>query len=185
MRRCLIRHSARGNRIAIELLFERLYAAVYRQAVRLCQGSDEAQDLAQETLALAFQGLAQLKEPQLLMPWLVAIARNRHRERHRKSKFAPPTFDEFSDHLHSAIPCPPDSPIDRLIQQETARTLARATQALPPLLSQAFQLRVLEQLSTHDCAVRLGITEMAVRTRLSRARNLLRNSLSPPPETAP
>ncbi|MGJ5816471.1 RNA polymerase sigma factor [Paludibaculum fermentans] len=185
VRRCLIRHSARGDSVAIELLFERVYTAVYRQAAHLCQGRDESQDLAQETLALAFQGLGKLKEPRHLMPWLAAIARNRLRERHRKSKFAPPALDEFSDGLHLAIPCSPDSPIDRLIVRETAESLARAARALPPLLNQAFQLRVLEQLSTRDCAARLGITEMCVRTRLSRARHLLRTALNPQSEPSP
>lgn len=177
-RRCLIRQSARGDRVAIELLFERIYSAVYRHTLRICQDADEAQDLAQETLALAFQGLSGLKQPHLLMRWLTTIARNRLRERHRKSRFAPPAFDEFSDHLQFVPLRQPDSPIDRLIVRETAGTLARAVRSLPPLLNQAFQLRVLDQLSTKDTAARLGITEMAVRTRLSRARIVLRNSLN-------
>lgn len=46
-RACLIRHSARGNRVAVELLFERVYAAVYVQARRICHGDDTAEDLAQ------------------------------------------------------------------------------------------------------------------------------------------
>ncbi|MGC4051153.1 MAG: sigma-70 family RNA polymerase sigma factor [Paludibaculum sp.] len=176
-RRCLIRQSARGDRVAVELLFERIYTAVYRQAQWICQDRDEAQDLAQETLALAFQGLGSLKEPRLLMHWLTTIARNRWRERGRRSKFAPPSLDEFTDNLHSASSCQSDSPIDRLIFRETAETLAQAARALPPLLGQAFQLRVLDQLSTKDTACQLGISEMAVRARLSRARIQLRNSL--------
>ncbi|MBN9661033.1 MAG: sigma-70 family RNA polymerase sigma factor [Acidobacteria bacterium] len=177
-RRCLIRQSARGNRVAIELLFERIYSSAYRHALRICQDADEAQDLAQETLALAFQGLSSLKQPHLLMHWLTAIARNRFRERRRKSRFAPPAFDDFSDGLQLVPLRQPDSPIDLLIVRETAGTLAGAAQSLPPLLNQVFQLRVLDQLSTKETAACLNITEMAVRTRLRRARIVLRNSLN-------
>jgi len=174
---CLIRHSAGGNRAAIELLFERVYTAVYRQAQRICGGGDDAQDLAQETLILAFEGLAQLKNPQLLLHWMSRIAWNRHRERLRTGKFAPAAFDEFSESRHSSLLCTTEHPVDHLILRETARTLADAVRALPPSLYQAFQLRVLDQLSTRDTALRLGTTEMAVRTRLRRARRLLRESL--------
>ena len=176
-RLCLIRHSARGDRVAIELLFERLYATVYRQAQRICRRDDDAEDLAQETLILAFEGLAKLKDPQLLLHWMSKIAWNRHRERLRASKFAPPSFDEYSDSRHSSFVCKPDHPVDRLILRETAETLARGVRALPPSLHDAFQLRVLDQLSTRETAIRLDTTEMAVRTRLLRARRILRNSL--------
>lgn len=176
-RLCIIRHSARGDRDAVELLFERVYAAVYRQAQRICRGGDDAQDLAQETLVLAFEGLTHLKNPQLLLHWMSKIARNRHRERLRASKFAPPVLDEFSESRHSSFVCKPDQPVDHLILRETAETLARAVRALPPGLHEAFQLRVLAQLSTRETALRLDTTEMAVRTRLRRARKLLRDSL--------
>jgi len=174
---CLIRHSARGDRAALELLFERVYAAVYLQAQRLCRGGDEAEDLAQDTLVLAFEGLANLRNPKLLLHWMSKIARNRHLERHRTSVFAPTATQEFSESQHSGFVCKPDQPIDRLILRETAESLTRAVRELPPSLYQAFRLRVLEQLSTRDTALRLGTSEMAVRTRLRRARCLLRESL--------
>jgi len=175
--RCLIRYSAHGDRRATELLFERLYAAVYRQARRISRGGDDAEDLAQDTLILVFEGLAQLQDPQRLLHWMSKIAWNRHRERLRVSKFAPPTLDEFNDSKHSCFVCKPDHPIDRLIVRETAAVLAQAVRELPPSLYRAFQLRVLEQLSTRDTALRLDTTELAVRTRLRRARRLLRESL--------
>jgi len=175
--RCLIRHSVCGDRVAIELLFERLYSAVYRHARRICRGGDEAQDLAQETLVLAFEGLAQLKSPQFLMRWMNKIARNRHRERLRISKFAPRSFDEYSDSQHSGFASKPNHSIDHLILCESVESLAGAMLKLPPSLGQAIQLRVLEQLTTRETAQRLATTEMAVRTRLRRARRLLRNSL--------
>jgi RNA polymerase sigma-70 factor, ECF subfamily len=175
---CLIRHSARGDRVATELLFERLYAAVYQQAKRICHGGDDAEDLAQDTLILAFEGLAHLQDPQRLLHWMSKIAWNRHRERLRVSKFAPPSLDEYVDSRHSSFVCKPDQPVDRLILRETAETLKRAVRALPPSLYDAFRLRVLDQLSTRETATRLSTTEMAVRTRLRRARLILRNSLN-------
>ncbi len=112
------------------------------------------------------------------------IARNRHLQRFRTSRFAPPSFDEFSDSRHSGFACKPDHPLERLILRETAETLARGVRALPPSLHEAFQLRVLHQLSTRDTAIRLNTTEMAVRTRLRRARRLLRDSLNRALESA-
>ncbi len=173
-RRCLIRHSMDGDRVATELLFERIYAAVYRKARFITQQGDDAEDLAQETLVLAFQGIAQLKNPRLLLNWLSKIALNRHRERLRVSRFAPPKLDEFSEAIHSDYACRPKSAADHLIWRETANRLSRSIQALPPNLHQAFQLRVVEQLSTHETARLLGTTEGAVRTRLRRARIMLR-----------
>jgi len=175
--RCLIRYSARGDRGATELLFERVYAAVYQQARRISRGGDDAEDLAQDTLILAFEGLAYLQDPQRLLHWMSKIAWNRHRERLRLGKFAPPSFDEYVDNRCSCFVCKPDHPVDRLILRETAESLSRGVRALPPTLYDAFRLRVLDQLSTRETAARLSTTEMAVRTRLRRARQMLRKSL--------
>ena len=145
----------------------------------MCHGGDEAQDLAQDTLVLAFEGLANLKNPQLLLHWMSKIAWNRYRERLRTGKFTPHSIDEYSESQHSGFMCKLDHPVDHWILRKTGETLANAVRALSPNLYQAFQLRVLDQLTTRDTALRLETTEMALRTRLRRARRLLRVSLGP------
>ena len=176
-RLCLIRHSARGDRVATELLFERVYAAVYRQAQRLCKGGDDAEDLAEETVVLAFEGVAHLKNPQLLLHWMSKIAWNRHLERLRKGEFSAAGSDGDSGNGRSSFVCRPDGPVNHVMLRETAVTLVRAVKALPSSLQQTFRLRVLEQLSTRETAARLGTTESAIGTRLGRARRMLRDSL--------
>ena len=60
---------------------------------------------------------------------------------------------------------------------ELRKALARAVDRLPDLYKAVFLLREVEELSTEDCAEILGVTSDAVKTRLHRARLMLRKTL--------
>lgn len=71
------------------------------------------------------------------------------------------------------------SPYQYAIALETQETIDQAIQKLPPLLSQAFTLRCIEELSYPEIAQRLDITEANARKRVEQARAKLKKSLKP------
>lgn len=173
-RKCVIRGSMAGEKAATEQLFEQLYASIRRYAAILCPRPEDAEDLTQETLALAFAGLPELRQPRQLLHWLRTIARHRHLERLRLHHSEPRTFEMVQEEIS---PCLDPDPQVQVMTRETALRLASAIRSLPPSLRSAFHARVIDGLSTRDAAQRLGTTEAAVRTRLRRARVLLRFAL--------
>jgi RNA polymerase sigma-70 factor (ECF subfamily) len=69
-------------------------------------------------------------------------------------------------------------PEEELLSEETREKLDAAVQKLPERLRVVFLLRDINDLSTHETAEILGLTDTAVKTRLSRARLRLREELS-------
>jgi RNA polymerase sigma-70 factor (ECF subfamily) len=70
-----------------------------------------------------------------------------------------------------------EDPEDRTAAREAVRLLERAVDGLAPPYRSVFVLREVEQLSTRDTAIALGIGEEAVKVRLHRARGMLRRAL--------
>jgi RNA polymerase sigma-70 factor (ECF subfamily) len=70
-------------------------------------------------------------------------------------------------------------PSDTLHRKELRQALAKALQSLPPKYREIVVLRDVENLSTAEAASILGITEASAKTRLSRARLMMRDALAP------
>jgi RNA polymerase sigma factor (sigma-70 family) len=129
-----------------------------------------SEDLAQEALVVAWRRLPTLSEPDRFGPWLCGIVRHvarsdrRHRSRHA------PAGGELPDALASGQP----SPLDEVMARQT---LARTWQALRRLPSRYREPLVLYCRLDHSharVAASLGLSEEAVRQRVSRARQKLR-----------
>jgi RNA polymerase sigma-70 factor (ECF subfamily) len=162
-----------GNRAALEILFAGISRCVLRQAHNLCRDADLAQDVAQSALLHVFQHLAQLRNPNKILPWIKTIVLNTHRMAARRAASTPSRFEPLCDETGSI-------PATSSIRLDAGRVLdivIHGIHTLPPLLRAAFELRVVQGLSTASAAAALGVTPETVRTRLTRARKLLRQQL--------
>ncbi len=156
---------------------------IYRLALRLMRDQADAEDVVQETFLSAFKGIDRFDGRSGLSTWLYRIAFNAAmmRLRRKRPEFVPvDAADESGDDLPT-----PKALVDwcLLPEQELERTEAReemerAIGDLPPKLRAVFVMRELEELSTEETAQALGLTEQAVKTRLHRARLLLRERLT-------
>ncbi len=142
-----------------------------------------AEDLAQETLLLAWQRGHQLRDPSRREAWLKAIARNLCRRwlRDRKPHLMLQATDRKDD--RSETDEEPDPPDDfdleiELERDELARLLDRAMALLPPETRQVLVAQFLEELPQAETARRLGLTEGTVAMRLQRGKLALRRILT-------
>jgi RNA polymerase sigma-70 factor (ECF subfamily) len=128
---------------------------------------DLAADAAQAAWAVAWRRLGDLRDPANLRPWLMSIAANEARQltrsRHRRIVREVAMLD------------PDTSPADTTVAQRI--DLANALAGIEPRDRQLLGLRYVAGLDSNEIARAVGMSATAVRTRLARARERLRQEL--------
>jgi RNA polymerase sigma-70 factor (ECF subfamily) len=165
-----------GEVRCFELLMRRNNQRLYR-AVRSIAGSDdEAEDVMQEAYVNAYTHLADFSGAARFSTWLTRIAIHEAFARKRRGKRQAPLDDvpggEESMRAHGL------GPEQRASDRELGVILERAVDALPESFRTVFVLRAVEQLSVSETAEVLEIPEETVKTRLHRARGLLRSDVT-------
>ena len=181
----LARDLMAGRAGAFEHFVDLYHGKIFRYSFTMCGQREDAEEVAQETLMKVFENLGQLREPEHMKAWVFRIAKNACLTKRRKSVFAPArelSLEELRPHRDgesgeldvadwSALP-------DAAAQNAELKTaLDHAVQKLPELYRVIFLLRDVEGLSTSDCARILDVSEDVVKTRLHRARLMLRADL--------
>lgn len=170
---CLILAARDGDGEARERFFARLLPMARREAERLCRSAWAAEDIVQTALLLALEHLPELRQPVRSAAWVRRIVMNAFLMEARRLRAHPPVRSGLDDE-------PGNAPA-REMEMDAHRTLQRVSHTapkLPPLLAEAFRLRVVEGLSTRQAAELLGVSEEVVRARLARARKRLREASS-------
>jgi len=162
-----------GETALFELLMRRHNQRLYRVARGIVGDDAEAEDVTQEAYVRAFQHLGQFAGRARFSTWLTRIAvheasaRRRRRGRHIDVEESMPAL------ISTAA-----GPEQRAADQELGRAIEAAMDALPAVYGAVFMLREVEGLSTAETAACLEINEETVKTRLHRARALLRNHIT-------
>ena len=175
----------RGEEPAFETLVRAQTGPLLAVARRILRDEDEARDVVQEAFALAFQRLAGFHGDCRISTWLFRITANAALMRLRARRRRPEqSLDEllprFHDDGHRVIPEGDRSiPDPELATQrgELRRLVRDAIDRLPERYRTVLLLRELGDLSTEEVAAMLGITANAVKIRLHRARQALRELL--------
>lgn len=169
---------------AFDEFVERYGNRIYGFGLRVCGESEDARDVAQDTLLKAYQSLKQLKEPKALRSWLYRVASNACLMKRRKGKFEPQrelSLEELmpagAEEASAEIPDTGDLPDDELARSEVRRAVREAIRELPPHYKIVLVLRDMEQLTTSETAEALGVPESTVKMRLHRARLMVRRQL--------
>ncbi len=178
-----------GHDAALNNLMDRHAGRLFNYLVRCLQDADDAADLAQETFVKLYQSRAKFDPKQKFSTWLYAIASNLVRDRYRwRTRHPQVSLDAessesgntFRDTMSDDSPLPSEC----LQSHERAETVRRAVAALPEELREPLILAEYEERSHAEIGTILGCTAKAVETRIYRARQQLRASLSGLLETA-
>lgn len=167
--RALILQVRSGDRGAFETLMRRHERLVFGSAMRLLGHSDDAKDAAQDVFLRLFRYAGSLDPDQPLEPWLYRVTVNVCRDVVRQRMAARRVFatDDPAGHPGGAT----DGGIEgRLLDRERRRVMREALAEVPERERIALVLRDVEGLETHEVARRLGISEVTVRTQVSRGR---------------
>ncbi len=168
----LVAETLGGNRDAFSQIVVRYQSLICSLAYSATGSLGQSEDLAQETFITAWRRLRMLREPAKLRAWLCGIARNRINNTLRREGREPLTAAEPLETAHEA-PASEPSPPDQAISREEAAILWRALERLPQLYREPLVLFYREQQSIEAVAQDLGLSEDAVKQRLSRGRKLL------------
>jgi RNA polymerase sigma-70 factor (ECF subfamily) len=174
----LARALTTGDRQAFDRFVEHFRSKIFHYSLMMCGHTEDAEEVAQDTLLKVFQNFDQLREPERVRSWVFRIAKNACLMQRRKSVFAP-------EHELSVEELPPTSeitdtaslPEDELGNSEVRAVLHQVITELPPPYRCVVLLRDIEQLSTEETAQILDLTPDAVKTRLHRARVSMREKL--------
>jgi len=179
----LVRACKRGDVCAFEELVKRHEKKLFRVAQHVTQNREDAQDVVQDAFLNAFRKLDQFQENAQFSTWLVRITINQSlmkvRKTHRKREVA---IDQNLQTETGELSFEPadwaPSPEERYQASELRGILLKALRKLQPTLSLVFVLRDIEGMSTEQTSEALEISQVAVKTRLMRARLQLRERLN-------
>jgi len=179
----LIGRIQRGERELFYELIRPYEKRVFVIAFTILRNEADAEDAAQDAFLKAFKYLAQFRFESRFSTWLIQVAINEARLRQRKShlEIMRPIEDQMNE---DGSYTPRDFtdwreiPSEALERKEIREKLIAALGSLAQKYREVFVLRDVEHMSIEETAQALGISAGAVKTRLLRARLMLRDLLS-------
>lgn len=167
---------------AFRLIIKTHNQRLYRIARGVVRNDAEAEDIVQEAYMRAFASLDSFRGDASLSTWLSRIVINEALGRLRKRKRIVampenPDAQIIRFPLNSNDLNPGDDPERTMAQRQILGLVERATDSLPDVYRTVFVARVIEGLSIEETADLLGIRPETVKTRLHRARALVRKAL--------
>ncbi|WP_394892794.1 RNA polymerase sigma factor [Mesorhizobium sp. AaZ16] len=177
----LVEIARQGGENAIRLLVKRNNRRLFRVARAVVRDDAEAEDIVQETYVSAFTKLDSFRGNSRFSTWLTRIALNEALGRARKRRPAAELAElDISDSANGGsvimfpISLKPPGADAELARKQVRDLLEKAVDELPDPFRLVFILRDIEERSTEDTASQLSLKPETVKTRLHRARRLMR-----------
>jgi RNA polymerase sigma-70 factor, ECF subfamily len=167
-----------GERALFEILMRRHNQRLYRVVRAILRSEHDVEDVMQQTYVNAFTHLHQFEERSRFSTWLTRIALNEAFGSRRRMRLVDPVppDDEEGSTIHAMRSTQPD-PERQAYAQELHRLIEQAIDALPEGYRLVFMLRDVEGLTTSETGEDLGLGVDVIKTRLHRARVMLRRSV--------
>jgi RNA polymerase sigma-70 factor, ECF subfamily len=180
----LVEFARAGQAAAFRLITQRHNRRLYRVARGILGDDGEAEDVVQETYLRAFKNLDGFRSESSLATWLTRIAINEAlgRKRRRRPMLDLENLDMLDEQGEPRVLIFPgvsagSNPEADASRTEIRRLLERAVDDLPEAFRVVFVMREVEQMSVEETASQLDLRQETVKTRLHRARRLLREAL--------
>ena len=179
----LLEGARRKDRDAIRLIIKQHNQRLYRIARSIVRNDSDAEDVLQEAYVRAFTSLSQFRGEARLSTWLARIVINEALGLIRRRRPAidialvstNPALDAEIIRFPGANRVP--DPEMTMAQTEIRMLLERAIDKLPPTFREVLIARLVEGMSVAETAELFGIPSQTVKTRLFRARSLLRTEM--------
>jgi RNA polymerase sigma factor (sigma-70 family) len=173
--------SRQGDKEAFGCLIERYQLFAGRIALRMVTAQDAAQDLVQEAMLQAYLCLKDLRNEESFRSWLYGIvlnvAKSYLRDQKRRSRFNEALDDDQPESLWNSSTTSQD-PQQIALERELHSLVLSAIEELPQAYREAARLYYYESLTLHEIAAITDASPGAIKVRLHRARNYLREKLN-------
>lgn len=178
----LIARAVCKDEAAIREIIKNNNSHLYRIARSVLHDNGEAEDVLQESYVKAFAALAKFRGDSSLKTWLSRIVLNECLQRLRNPQTDKSRMDELRPEAQIIqFPYSTDQPLDperNMAQRELVNLVEKAVDRLPGEFRLVLVARTMEGLSIEDTANLLGLKPETVKTRLFRARKLLKEALA-------
>ena len=178
----LVSATLQGEFYAFESLVEKYQGKIYRHLRKMVNDPLQAEDLLQETFLNVYRGLAGFSGAASFSTWLFRIATNSALMYLRRER---PETVEYNDKLSAdsqeLIGPSPElvaTPLERLLSMEGKAKIEEAIDQLPLIYRSVIILRDVEGFSLEEVSNILGASIPAIKSRLHRARNIVRKTLT-------
>ena len=171
----LVHSVVAGDAAPFEILMRRHNQRIYRAVRAVLRVEDDVEDVMQQAYLNAYRHLHQFTGSAQFSTWLTRIAVNEALASRRKRGAA---FDEGGDSVMlTLVDTKERDPEHRAAASELRRLMEEEVAALPDTFRVVFVMRDVDGMSTSETAAVLDISEDLVKTRLHRARAMLRDRL--------
>jgi len=176
------------RRLTFEQVHKKYQAKIFNLILRLVNDRDDAEDLTVETFLNAYRAWGRFRGDARVSTWLHQIAlnncKNRFKQNDRRKEREPISLDdrvetEGGDSLSREVADWRNVPERVLLESELSLQMRRAIDALPPEYREVLVLCEMEDMSYEEIARVLGLSVPAVKTRLHRARQKVKQRLEP------
>ncbi|HWO32506.1 MAG TPA: sigma-70 family RNA polymerase sigma factor [Candidatus Acidoferrum sp.] len=181
----LIKSVRGGDREAFYELIRPYERMIYATAISVVKNPADAEEVAQEAVLKALSNLGSFRAESKFSTWLIQITYNEAKMKLRKAR--PHLYESIDEQQQTEEGdyWPKDFadwrpiPSELLEQDEIRQAVQSAINLLSSHYREVLVLRDVEHLSIKETMIILGVSEATVKTRLHRARLLLRDSLAP------
>jgi RNA polymerase sigma-70 factor (ECF subfamily) len=175
----LVARALQDDPAAVRLIMQRYNRRLYRVARSVVRNDDEAEDVVQEAYGRAFTRLHEFRGESNIGSWLARIVFNEaiRRLRRRRQVISWSALENRRGASEAGLIAGQPDPERAVAQREIQRLLQLAIDGLPARFRTVLILRVVEGMSIGETAETLAIRPETVKTRLHRARAMLRKEL--------
>jgi RNA polymerase sigma-70 factor, ECF subfamily len=173
-----------GERSAFDEIVRRYSRKMVNLAYQITRDRDQAEDIAQETFLRAYKSAARYTEMAKFSTWLYTIAINLCRNELRRRRFKPYSLEEMAERedegkLRVDIVDERSKPDGDLERKEISRHVERAIAMVPAKFRVPMVLRDIQDLSYEEIGAMLKLPEGTVKSRINRARQRVKEILTP------
>ncbi|MGH6949789.1 MAG: RNA polymerase sigma factor [Vitreimonas sp.] len=179
----LVRLAQAGERDAFRVIMQRGNQRLFRVARSVVRDEAEAEDVVQEAYSRAFAAIGGFRSEAGIMTWLTRITLNeaRSRLRRRRPMVGLDELEVAQKEGAEVIPFPAAmagaNPEENAARSQIRKLIERAIDELPEAFRVVFIMREIEECTIEETATSLDLKPETVKTRLHRARRLLRRVL--------
>ena len=183
--RALVERLLAGDGAAFDAFFDAHFPGLFRFALaRLRHDADAAEDIAQSTFCRAVTKLHTYRGEASLFTWLCTFCRHEISAFHERAGRRPATVHLIEDQpeirgaLESLSVLAGADPAEQIEREELARRVHVTLDQLPARYAAALEWKYLDGFSVKEIAVRLGVSDKATESLLTRAREAFRDGFA-------
>ncbi len=184
----LVERVLTGDRRAFETLVRKHERRVFRVTLAVLGNYEDAEEAMQDTFVKAYRHISRFRRESRFTTWLTRIAVNEALQK-RQTRKNTVSLDEIAEIEAQVLPHRShqwhEDPEKLYSKQEVRKLVEDAIRSLPTIYRETFVLRDVEGLRAEEAAEILGLTLPAIKSRLLRARLLMREALAARLEESP